>query len=123
MSVKVSAWVWEHSHVANRGDLLVLLALADHARDDGSSAYPSVDTLARKARLSRRGTFDALRRLKAAGAISPEGTGPHGTVPYRIHLGPVQPVHGANAARVQSAARGVQSDALKGCSYLHPNHP
>jgi hypothetical protein len=115
MSVRVSAWVWEHSPVEHRGDLLVLLALADHAHDDGSSAYPSVDTLARKARLSRRGTFDALRRLKDCGAITPEGTGPTGTIRYRVNLGPwVQSLHGAVTAPVQFAAPGGAATAPTG---------
>lgn len=114
MSVKVTSWVWHHSPVTNRCDLLVLLALADHARDDGSGAYPAVATLAEKARLSRRGTYESLARLKAAGAIRPEGRGPQGTVAYRIHMG-VQAAHGAGAAGgVQESAKGVQQPARGG---------
>ena len=43
---------------------LVLLAMADHANDEGEGAYPSVETLCRKTALSQqtiRNTFDALR--------------------------------------------------------------
>lgn len=104
MSVRVSSWVWEHSDVTHRGDLLVLLALADHAHDDGASAYPSVDTLARKARLTRRGAQLALRRLEKVGAITAEGKGPRGTTAYRIHM------QGANSVRSEGTSRGELSD-------------
>jgi hypothetical protein len=106
MSVRVLSWVFDHSPVEHRGDLLVLLVLADCARDDGSGAYPSVEKLGRKARLSRRGVFDALIRLKAVGAIEAQGRGPHRTVSYRVVMaGTVQLLHGATTARVQSATR------------------
>lgn len=121
MSVRASAWVWEHSTVEHRGDLLVLLALADHAHDDGSAAYPSVETLARKARLSRRGTFEALKRLKRIGAISPEGHGPRGTVSYRINM--VQPMHGAATAPVQPGAAGGAVTSTQGVNPTAPEPP
>lgn len=43
---------------------LVLLAMADHANDEGEGSYPSVERLCRKTALSEqtiRNTFDALR--------------------------------------------------------------
>jgi hypothetical protein len=43
MSVKVSAWVWENGP-EQTSEKLLLLALADHANDDGI-CYPSVDRL------------------------------------------------------------------------------
>jgi Helix-turn-helix domain len=52
---------------------LVLLALADHARDDGTGAYPSIDRLARKSSLSRRGVQKIMRRLEGAGFVVPTG--------------------------------------------------
>ncbi len=66
---------------------LVLLALADHARDDGTGAYPSVDLLARKSSLSRRGTQKVMRRLEQDGWIVPSKIS-HGrrTTEYRILL-------------------------------------
>jgi hypothetical protein len=50
MSVRTLNRVWEASRQTG-GALLVLLAIADFADDDGL-AYPSISTLARKARLS-----------------------------------------------------------------------
>jgi len=88
MSVRVLSWVFDSSAVEHRGDLLVLLVLADHAHDDGTHAFPSVDTIARKARLSRRGAQLALRRLERLGAIVPTaGEGPHRPRAYRVVMG------------------------------------
>jgi biotin operon repressor len=50
---------------------LVLLALGDHGRDDGTGCYPSIDTLARKTSLTRRGVQKIMRRLEDAGLITP----------------------------------------------------
>lgn len=102
------SWVFDHAQVSHRADLLVLLVLADHAREDGTGAYPSVDRVAAKARLNRRAAFDALRRLKDDGAIVAEGRGPKGTVSYSIVMQPTAPVQAA--APVQPAAqRGAVS--------------
>lgn len=113
MSVRVLTWVFDRAPVRHRGDLLVLLVLADHARDDGTGAYPSVDTIGRKARLSRRGVFDALARLKDAGVIEADGTGPNGTVSYRVLMAEgVQPLHPCS-----DSTRAVTS--TRGCSQQH----
>jgi Helix-turn-helix domain len=88
MSVRVLSWVFESSTVTHRGDLLVLLVLADHAHDDGTHAFPSVEKIARKSRLSRRGTQLALRRLERLGAIEATGSeGPHRPRSYRVVMG------------------------------------
>jgi biotin operon repressor len=50
---------------------LVLLAMADHARDDGTGCYPSIDLLARKTSQSRRGVQKIVRRLEQSGLIVP----------------------------------------------------
>ena len=68
---------------------LVLLALADHARDDGTGAYPSVERLVKKTSLSRRGVQTILRRLEDGSLIVPTGTvrgGRGSTVEYKITL-------------------------------------
>jgi Helix-turn-helix domain len=48
---------------------LVLLAMADHAHEDGTGCYPSIDTLARKTSQSRRGVQKIMRKLEEAGLI------------------------------------------------------
>ena len=63
------AWVLEHEATTTGTDRLVLLALANHANDNGE-AWPSIDTIAREAGVQRRQTVkDALARLVAAGLI------------------------------------------------------
>jgi hypothetical protein len=88
MSIRVMSWVFDESDVQHRGDLLVLLVLADHASDDGDHAYPSVETIAKKARLTDRGARLALRNLEASGAIEKTGKGPRGTFAYRVVMDP-----------------------------------
>lgn len=89
MSVRVSAWVFDQSE-ATGNDRLILLALADEADDDGTNAYPSIERLARKARINRATTIRAIQRLEAAGELvvrRPEthGRGHHNT--YVIVMG------------------------------------
>lgn len=54
---------------------LALLALADHAADDGTSVYPSVPRLARKCDLSKRSAQRTLRHLEKAGFVAVEREG------------------------------------------------
>ena len=64
----------------------MLIAIADFANDEGV-AYPSIPTLARKARLTARNTQRAIRRLVTNGELLiEEGKGPHRTHLYRIIL-------------------------------------
>jgi len=86
MSVHVISWVLQHSEevLAKR---LVLLVLADHSRGDGSLAWPSVETIAHEARLSRRQAQRALRDLEASGAITPTGHTRQGVHIYTVNMG------------------------------------
>lgn len=83
MSVLVLSWVFAHSPT-KLGDRLVLLALADYAHDDGTRAFPSVESLARKARVGKSTARAALRRLEEEGHIVSEGAMPSGTISYRV---------------------------------------
>lgn len=88
MSIKVTSYVWDNS-TAKDGALLVLLAIADHAHDDGTGAWPTVATLARKSRMSERGVQYSLRKLEEAGELVVEpNAGPGGRNLYRILLTP-----------------------------------
>lgn len=84
MSIKAMSWVWEESP-ASGAALLLLLAIADHAADDGSNAYPSIKTLMRKTRMSRSSVFRALKELVDYGwlRIESHGVG-RDTSHYRI---------------------------------------
>jgi hypothetical protein len=92
VAINVVSWVLEQSE-AKLGARLVLLSLADHAKADGSAAWPSVDTIARHARMSRRAVQESLRRLEADGAIMPTGRSSKGTTVYRVRM-----VHGADSS-------------------------
>src|SRR5687767_11875054 len=85
MSIKLLDRGWRYSK-ARGGDLLVLLGIADFANDEGI-AYPSIATLAAKARLTVRNTQRAIRRLVSLGELTiDEGRGPHGTHIYKIGI-------------------------------------
>lgn len=107
MSVKVISMVWEHSE-QKEGTLVILLALADCAQDDGRNAFPSVETLARKARMSERNARYCLRRLEESGEIERIGKHGPGTTIYRICI----EKWGANLAGANLA--GGQFDAPQG---------
>lgn len=85
MSVRTMARVWDLSN--QRGnDLLMLLAIADFADDDGN-AYPSVQTLAHKCRMQARNANKVLAALRASGELEiRQNEGPSGTNRYRIVL-------------------------------------
>jgi hypothetical protein len=122
VSVRVISWVLNESPLEHRGDLLVLLVLADHAHDDGGGAYPSVATIAKKARLTRRGTQLALRRLTDGGAIEEVGIGPQRTVVYRVimrHEGEVSS-QGEVTSRANSATREGEVSAPGGANPRSP---
>jgi hypothetical protein len=84
MSVRVMTWVWEHSPVGG-SDLLMMLAIADCANDDGANAWPSVATLARKCRIDERTVQRVIRRLVTGGhlMVAKQGGG-RGTNVYRV---------------------------------------
>jgi hypothetical protein len=77
------SWVWDTSPAAGN-DLLLLLAIADFADDEGE-AFPSVETLARKTRMSRSTVFRTQKNCigKRWLEISQHGTG-RSTSRYRI---------------------------------------
>lgn len=83
MSVAALSWVLEHSD-ARLADRLVLLSLADHAKSDGTGAWPSIDTIARHSRVSRRAALYSLQSLEAQGAIVRTGKSRAGTVIWTV---------------------------------------
>ena len=67
MSIKIMANVWRDS-TQGKTPLLCLLALADHANDEGV-CWPSVGTLAKKCRVSKRQCQRLLEKLREDGEI------------------------------------------------------
>lgn len=65
MSIKIMAQVWSDGP-DDRGELLVLLALSDFANDKGE-CWPSIATVANKARMEPRSVQRICRKLVADG--------------------------------------------------------
>ncbi|PIG09482.1 hypothetical protein CLU84_2393 [Comamonas sp. 26] len=63
MSIKVMTAVFER-YPNGGGEMLLALALADHASDDGARVFPSIKALAEKTRQSERSVQYQLRRMQ-----------------------------------------------------------
>ena len=57
--------VWNDQTISNQTDLIVLLAIADYANQD-NIAWPSIKSLATKTRLTERGVYKILARLRGS---------------------------------------------------------
>ncbi len=116
MSIRVQSYVWEKSK-AEGSALLLLLAIADHAHDDGGGAYPSVETLAHKCRQTERNTQLLLRKLEEMGEIiTQRAAGPYGCNIYTIPLRGEKispPLKSSVAGGEKQRTRGVKSSARK----------
>ena len=69
MSVKVMSMVFEY-YPEGGGEMLLALALADFADDDGSRIYPSVAALAKKTRQSERSIQYQIQKMMKNGFLS-----------------------------------------------------
>lgn len=72
MSLHVTSMVWRHAPVADQASLLVLLALADWADDEGR-CWPSVSSIAMKARMSERNVRYVITKLRDDDLIEIDG--------------------------------------------------
>lgn len=119
------ARVWELSRHAGT-DLLMLLAIADFSDDDGL-AFPSVEKLAKKCRMSKRNAQDRLKALSESGELTIlKNQGPPPKYPnlFRVnlellgmkHASPVQPTAPVQYSVERGAAHcmaGVKPTAPK----------
>jgi len=70
----------------------LLLALADHADDDGNNVFPTVGYLAWKTNLTERGVRKMMARFRDRGVLIPmdrESGGRGRSVMYRLDLEPL----------------------------------
>lgn len=118
MSVRALSWALREAKVAAKSDLLVLIVLADHAHDDGGGAYPSVETIAKLARLTRRGAQKSLRRLEDAGLIAARRR-PGLTTVYSLSTG--EHSSGANTVRSELEDAGGRTEVHKAANTVRPN--
>lgn len=86
MSAEVSGWVWRNAPVKS-GELVVLLALADNAHDDGTGAFPSQAHLAKKSRMSDRQVRNCLSALEEKGLIRRSGETRGGVIVWAVLMG------------------------------------
>lgn len=127
MSVRLMTQVWD-SGCYSGGTLLVLLAMADFANDNGKRIFPHIETLAGKARLSVRAVQMAINDLIEDGVLSTQDRrgGKGKLVEFQMDVERVQTMRpmeeqdvkdelGASKARNRRPKR-VQPDAAKGAT-------
>lgn len=86
LSVQAISWVLEHSE-SRLGPRHVLISIANHAKSDGTGAWPSVSTISRESRLSEREVRYALRELEKSGELrTRQGKGPLGCNLYSLPM-------------------------------------
>lgn len=115
--------------------LLVALSLADNARSEDGVAWPSLESIAKKARTSIRGAQDSLRELAKDGKIEiEESKGPKGTNLYRFRgcklctpmpenkKDPPHSVHPAQRAPRKPAPEKAAEKAAAVCTQTVRNH-
>ena len=128
MSVKVMSAVFER-YPNGGGEMVLALALADHACDDGTKVFPSVAALAAKTRQSARTVQYQLRRMETAGwliRVSHGNGGRSMSTEYRISLAWIQGADfgalgkGANenGAEIAPLQKGA-NQSTKGCKPEH----
>ena len=86
MSIKLMSKAWELD--LSQGEKLVLLALCDHANDDGV-CYPSQAFLASKCSMSHRSVINQIKQLERYGILTSERrhkTGSRQSNAYTINL-------------------------------------
>lgn len=83
MSIRIMSNIWAHSK--QRGSaLLVLLAIADFA-DENGKAFPSIQTLAQKTRMTERNIQKLISKLRNASELRvEEQAGPYGCNLYHL---------------------------------------
>lgn len=101
MSLPCFTWVLDHSE-ERLGNRLVLLALAEHAHDDGSKAYPAISTLMKRTRLSERQVRNCLRALEGNGSITCTGELKNGTRVYAVGMSKTAPANVAAPAKTDA---------------------
>lgn len=122
MSVRVMTAVFDR-YPHGGGEMLLALSLADHAHDDGTHIYPSVDSLSKKTRQSVRTVQYQLKSMLEAGwlVLTNEGDGRRGQHrEYRISLDWLKGAEFAPSKNMpETAPMGAIHD-IKGCKQVHP---
>ena len=88
MSWKLLPWAMRDAPVRNVTEFAVLVALVNYARDDGTAAFPSVATIQRITRASRRTVQRCLRELERRGIVRLAAAGTRRTRSYDLAIPP-----------------------------------
>ena len=119
MSVQAISWVIDHSkHKGNT--FVVLLMIANHAKSDGTGAWPSVATICKESRLSRRTVQRCLSRLSRKWKFEPELNVRVGKGPFGANLYDLPGVKLTQGGR-QFVAGGAPDTDAGGASRVTPN--
>jgi hypothetical protein len=108
MSIKVMDRVWDR-YPEGGGELNLALKLADHAHDDGTHIFPSVETLAKKTRQSERAVQYQIRRMEKSGwlILVANASGGRGKArEYRINP---DWINGAELAPISAGSKGAKN--------------
>jgi hypothetical protein len=127
VSIKATSWVWAHSKAEGIA-LLVLLAIADHAHQDGRDAFPGLTKLSTMCRCSERTVRRAISHLEGLGELKVDrykGAAPKGdkggrrTNRYTI-TGLADAVMSSNSDEVNGHSHEVSGhfDEVSGHSYV-----
>jgi len=83
VSIRAMANVFERQDIKSPTERFVLLALTDHASEDGENIYPSVATVCLKTGFTERTVQAAIKSLVGQGILVHVGKGRHLTNKYR----------------------------------------
>ncbi|MGP8437161.1 helix-turn-helix domain-containing protein [Paraburkholderia fungorum] len=108
MSVKLMTAVFDR-YPEGGGEMLVALKLADHADDDGTHIYPSINYIAEKTRQSPRAVQYQIRRMQQTGfllLVANAGGGRGRAREYRINP---DWINGAELAPIPAGSKGAEN--------------
>lgn len=109
MSIRIMTDVWEHSE-AKGTELLLLLAIADYANDEGR-AWPSLSTLGKKCRVGVRHVVRLMHQLEDRGEIKiMRRVGRRGNNHYVITCSATSAVQDTSTSAVQDNSPGRHHD-------------
>jgi hypothetical protein len=97
----------------------VLLALADHANDEGEGAYPSVKTICKKTNMSTATVVNALNALRTNGFTQLVGRSKRDTYNYTILVAKITAFQWVESSDSSGQNGNVSAAKIK----PSPNHP
>jgi hypothetical protein len=128
LSAKATGLIWEAD--LPRPEKYVLLALADHAKEDGSDVYPSLARVQWKTGYSETQVRDIIRSLieqRILLAVKKGGSGPTDTNRYRIDFKALKMLQdfrewasnrkGAKTVPLNNDVKGTETEPLKGAIF------